>query len=225
MVKSKAAEKFTDLQIKNILYDYFNKQMKPYAINDILNNLNLTSNRKQVLTSLDHLTESGKLVSKKFGKSTVWVIALNKDDNNQEAFSLNKIKDDLHLINEKISQVTSTKNSFLAKKQKFSQFIQDPDELKTALMSIQTNIEKKSLLKAAIMKKIETIKVSKTNQDVDSKEINKMIKQIKKKIKILIGIEKTLSNMILFCVPSLKKSNLKDFLIDEIGYEQVTIQL
>ncbi|KAF0274302.1 hypothetical protein FOG51_00753 [Hanseniaspora uvarum] len=129
MVKSKAAEKFTDLQIKNILYDYFNKQMKPYAINDILNNLNLTSNRKQVLTSLDHLTESGKLVSKKFGKSTVWVIALNKDDNNQEAFSLNKIKDDLHLINEKISQVTSTKNSFLAKKQKFSQFIQDPDEL------------------------------------------------------------------------------------------------
>ena len=225
MVKSKAAEKFTDLQIKNILYDYFNKQMKPYAINDILNNLNLTSNRKQVLTSLDHLTESGKLVSKKFGKSTVWVIALNKDDNNQEAFSLNKIKDDLHLINEKISQVTSTKNSFLAKKQKFSQFIQDPDELKTALMSIQTNIEKKSLLKAAIMKKIETIKVSKTNQDVDSKEINKMIKQIKKKIKILIGIEKTLSEMILFCVPSLKKSNLKDFLIDEIGYEQVTIQL
>ena len=225
MVKSKAAEKFTDLQIKDILYDYFNKQMKPYAINDILNNLNLTSNRKQVLTSLDHLTESGKLVSKKFGKSTVWVIALNKDDNNQEAFSLNKIKDDLHLINEKISQVTSTKNSFLAKKQKFSQFIQDPDELKTALMSIQTSIEKKSLLKTAIMKKIETIKVSKTNQDVDSKEINKMIKQIKKKIKILIGIEKTLSEMILFCVPSLKKSNLKDFLIDEIGYEQVTIQL
>lgn len=92
-------------------------------------------------------------------------------------------------------------------------------------MSIQTNIEKKSLLNAAIMKKIETIKVSKTNQDVDSKEINKMIKQIKKKIKILIGIEKTLSDMILFCVPSLKKSNLKDFLIDEIGYEQVTIQL
>lgn len=225
MVKSKAAEKFTDLQIKDILYDYFNKQMKPYAINDILNNLNLTSNRKQVLTSLDHLTESGKLVSKKFGKSTVWVIALNKDDNNQEEFSLNKIKDDLHLINEKISQVTSTKNSFLAKKQKFSQFIQDPDELKTALMSIQTSIEKKSLLKAAIMKKIETIKVSKTNQDVDSKEINKMIKQIKKKIKILIGIEKTLSDMILFCVPSLKKSNLKDFLIDEIGYEQVTIEL
>lgn len=225
MVKSKAAEKFTDLQIKDILYDYFNKQMKPYAINDILNNLNLTSNRKQVLISLDHLTESGKLVSKKFGKSTVWVIALNKDDNNQEEFSLNKIKDDLHVINEKISQVTSTKNSFLAKKQKFSQFIQDPDELKTALMSIQTNIEKKSLLKAAIMKKIETIKVSKTNQDVDSKEINKMIKQIKKKIKILIGIEKTLSDMILFCVPSLKKSNLKDFLIDEIGYEQVTIQL
>jgi hypothetical protein len=225
MVKSKAAEKFTDLQIKDILYDYFNKQMKPYAINDILNNLNLTSNRKQVLTSLDHLTESGKLVSKKFGKSTVWVIALNKDDNNQEEFSLNKIKDDLHLINEKISQVTSTKNSFLAKKQKFSQFIQDPDELKTALMSIQTSIEKKSSLKAAIMKKIETIKVSKTNQDVDSKEINKMIKQIKKKIKILIGIEKTLSEMILFCVPSLKKSNLKDFLIDEIGYEQVTIQL
>lgn len=225
MVKSKAAEKFTDLQIKDILYDYFNKQMKPYAINDILNNLNLTSNRKQVLTSLDHLTESGKLVSKKFGKSTVWVIALNKDDNNQEEFSLNKIKDDLHLINEKISQVTSTKNSFLAKKQKFSQFIQDPDELKTALMSIQTSIEKKSLLKTAIMKKIETIKVSKTNQDVDSKEINKMIKQIKKKIKILIGIEKTLSDMILFCVPSLKKSNLKDFLIDEIGYEQVTIQL
>lgn len=225
MVKSKAAEKFTDLQIKDILYDYFNKQMKPYAINDILNNLNLTSNRKQVLISLDHLTESGKLVSKKFGKSTVWVIALNKDDNNQEEFSLNKIKDDLHLINEKISQVTSTKNSFLAKKQKFSQFIQDPDELKTALMSIQTSIEKKSLLKAAIMKKIETIKVSKTNQDVDSKEINKMIKQIKKKIKILIGIEKTLSDMILFCVPSLKKSNLKDFLIDEIGYEQVTIQL
>jgi len=225
MVKSKAAEKFTDLQIKNILYDYFNKQMKPYAINDILNNLNLTSNRKQVLISLDHLTESGKLVSKKFGKSTVWVIALNKDDNNQEEFSLNKIKDDLHVINEKISQVTSTKNSFLAKKQKFSQFIQDPDELKTALMSIQTSIEKKSLLKAAIMKKIETIKVSKTNQDVDSKEINKMIKQIKKKIKILIGIEKTLSDMILFCVPSLKKSNLKDFLIDEIGYEQVTIQL
>ena len=225
MVKSKAAEKFTDLQIKNILYDYFNKQMKPYAINDILNNLNLTSNRKQVLISLDHLTESGKLVSKKFGKSTVWVIALNKDDNNQEEFSLNKIKDDLHLINEKISQVTSTKNSFLAKKQKFSQFIQDPDELKTALMSIQTSIEKKSLLKTAIMKKIETIKVSKTNQDVDSKQINKMIKQIKKKIKILIGIEKTLSDMILFCVPSLKKSNLKDFLIDEIGYEQVTIQL
>lgn len=225
MVKSKAAEKFTDLQIKNILYDYFNKQMKPYAINDILNNLNLTSNRKQVLTSLDHLTESGKLVSKKFGKSTVWVIALNKDDNNQEEFSLNKLKDDLHVIDEKISQVTSTKNSFLAKKQKFSQFIQDPDELKTALMSTQTNIEKKSLLKAAIMKKIETIKVSKTNQDVDSKEINKMIKQIKKKIKILIGIEKTLSEMILFCVPSLKKSNLKDFLIDEIGYEQVTIQL
>lgn len=225
MVKSKAAEKFTDLQIKNILYDYFNKQMKPYAINDILNNLNLTSNRKQVLISLDHLTESGKLVSKKFGKSTVWVIALNKDDNNQEAFSLNKIKDDLHLINEKISQVTSTKNSFLAKKQKFSQFIQDPDELKTALMSIQTSIEKKSLLKTAIMKKIETMKVSKTNQDVDSKQINKMIKQIKKKIKILIGIEKTLSDMILFCVPSLKKSNLKDFLIDEIGYEQVTIQL
>lgn len=225
MVKSKAAEKFTDLQIKDILYDYFNKQMKPYAINDILNNLNLTSNRKQVLTSLDHLTESGKLVSKKFGKSTVWVIALNKDDNNQEEFSLNKIKDDLHLINEKISQVTSTKNSFLAKKQKFSQFIQDPDELKTALMSIQTSIEKKSLLKTAIMKKIETIKVSKTNQDVDSKQINKMIKQIKKKIKILIGIEKTLSDMILFCVPSLKKSNLKDFLIDEIGYEQVTIQL
>lgn len=129
MVKSKAAEKFTDLQIKDILYDYFNKQMKPYAINDILNNLNLTSNRKQVLISLDHLTESGKLVSKKFGKSTVWVIALNKDDNNQEEFSLNKIKDDLHVINEKISQVTSTKNSFLAKKQKFSQFIQDPDEL------------------------------------------------------------------------------------------------
>ena len=225
MVKSKAAEKFTDLQIKNILYDYFNKQMKPYAINDILNNLNLTSNRKQVLTSLDHLTESGKLVSKKFGKSTVWVIALNKDDNNQEEFSLNKLKDDLHVINEKISQVTSTKNSFLAKKQKFSQFIQDPDELKTALMSIQTSIEKKSLLKTAIMKKIETIKVSKTNQDVDSKQINKMIKQIKKKIKILIGIEKTLSDMILFCVPSLKKSNLKDFLIDEIGYEQVTIQL
>ena len=225
MVKSKAAEKFTDLQIKNILYDYFNKQMKPYAINDILNNLNLTSNRKQVLISLDHLTESGKLVSKKFGKSTVWVIALNKDDNNQEEFSLNKLKDDLHVINEKISQVTSTKNSFLAKKQKFSQFIQDPDELKTALMSIQTSIEKKSLLKTAIMKKIETIKVSKTNQDVDSKEINKMIKQIKKKIKILIGIEKTLSDMILFCVPSLKKSNLKDFLIDEIGYEQVTIQL
>lgn len=225
MVKSKAAEKFTDLQIKDILYDYFNKQMKPYAINDILNNLNLTSNRKQVLTSLDHLTESGKLVSKKFGKSTVWVIALNKDDNNQEEFSLNKIKDDLHVINEKISQVTSTKNSFLAKKQKFSQFIQDPDELKTALMSIQTSIEKKSLLKTAIMKKIETMKVSKTNQDVDSKEINKMIKQIKKKIKILIGIEKTLSDMILFCVPSLKKSNLKDFLIDEIGYEQVTIQL
>lgn len=225
MVKSKAAEKFTDLQIKDILYDYFNKQMKPYAINDILNNLNLTSNRKQVLTSLDHLTESGKLVSKKFGKSTVWVIALNKDDNNQEEFSLNKIKDDLHVINEKISQVTSTKNSFLAKKQKFSQFIQDPDELKTALMSIQTSIEKKSLLKAAIMKKIETIKVSKTNQDVDSKEINKMIKQIKKKIKILIGIEKTLSDMILFCVASLKKSNLKDFLIDEIGYEQVTIEL
>lgn len=225
MVKSKAAEKFTDLQIKDILYDYFNKQMKPYAINDILNNLNLTSNRKQVLISLDHLTESGKLVSKKFGKSTVWVIALNKDDNNQEEFSLNKIKDDLHVINEKISQVTSTKNSFLAKKQKFSQFIQDPDELKTALMSIQTSIEKKSLLKAAIMKKIETIKVSKTNQDVDSKQINKMIKQIKKKIKILIGIEKTLSDMILFCVPSLKKSNLKDFLIDEIGYEQVTIQL
>lgn len=225
MVKSKAAEKFTDLQIKNILYDYFNKQMKPYAINDILNNLNLTSNRKQVLISLDHLTESGKLVSKKFGKSTVWVIALNKDDNNQEEFSLNKIKDDLHVINEKISQVTSTKNSFLAKKQKFSQFIQDPDELKTALMSIQTSIEKKSLLKTAIMKKIETIKVSKTNQDVDSKQINKMIKQIKKKIKILIGIEKTLSDMILFCVPSLKKSNLKDFLIDEIGYEQVTIQL
>lgn len=225
MVKSKAAEKFTDLQIKDILYDYFNKQMKPYAINDILNNLNLTSNRKQVLISLDHLTESGKLVSKKFGKSTVWVIALNKDDNNQEEFSLNKIKDDLHVINEKISQVTSTKNSFLAKKQKFSQFIQDPDELKTALMSIQTSIEKKSLLKTAIMKKIETIKVSKTNQDVDSKEINKMIKQIKKKIKILIGIEKTLSDMILFCVPSLKKSNLKDFLIDEIGYEQVTIQL
>ena len=225
MVKSKAAEKFTDLQIKDILYDYFNKQMKPYAINDILNNLNLTSNRKQVLISLDHLTESGKLVSKKFGKSTVWVIALNKDDNNQEEFSLNKLKDDLHVINEKISQVTSTKNSFLAKKQKFSQFIQDPDELKTALMSIQTSIEKKSLLKTAIMKKIETIKVSKTNQDVDSKQINKMIKQIKKKIKILIGIEKTLSNMILFCVPSLKKSNLKDFLIDEIGYEQVTIQL
>lgn len=225
MVKSKAAEKFTDLQIKDILYDYFNKQMKPYAINDILNNLNLTSNRKQVLISLDHLTESGKLVSKKFGKSTVWVIALNKDDNNQEEFSLNKLKDDLHVINEKISQVTSTKNSFLAKKQKFSQFIQDPDELKTALMSIQTSIEKKSLLKTAIMKKIETIKVSKTNQDVDSKEINKMIKQIKKKIKILIGIEKTLSDMILFCVPSLKKSNLKDFLIDEIGYEQVTIQL
>lgn len=225
MVKSKAAEKFTDLQIKDILYDYFNKQMKPYAINDILNNLNLTSNRKQVLISLDHLTESGKLVSKKFGKSTVWVIALNKDDNNQEEFSLNKIKDDLHLINEKISQVTSTKNSFLAKKQKFSQFIQDPDELKTALMSIQTSIEKKSLLKTAIMKKIETMKVSKTNQDVDSKQINKMIKQIKKKIKILIGIEKTLSDMILFCVPSLKKSNLKDFLIDEIGYEQVTIQL
>ena len=225
MVKSKAAEKFTDLQIKDILYDYFNKQMKPYAINDILNNLNLTSNRKQVLISLDHLTESGKLVSKKFGKSTVWVIAFNKDGNNQEEFSLNKIKDDLHVINEKISQVTSTKNSFLAKKQKFSQFIQDPDELKTALMSTQTNIEKKSLLKAAIMKKIETIKVSKTNQDVDSKEINKMIKQIKKKIKILIGIEKTLSEMILFCVPSLKKSNLKDFLIDEIGYEQVTIQL
>lgn len=225
MVKSKAAEKFTDLQIKDILYDYFNKQMKPYAINDILNNLNLTSNRKQVLTSLDHLTESGKLVSKKFGKSTVWVIALNKDDNNQEEFSLNKIKDDLHVINEKISQVTSTKNSFLAKKQKFSQFIQDPDELKTALMSIQTSIEKKSLLKTAIMKKIETMKVSKTNQDVDSKQINKMIKQIKKKIKILIGIEKTLSDMILFCVPSLKKSNLKDFLIDEIGYEQVTIQL
>lgn len=225
MVKSKAAEKFTDLQIKDILYDYFNKQMKPYAINDILNNLNLTSNRKQVLISLDHLTESGKLVSKKFGKSTVWVIALNKDDNNQEEFSLNKIKDDLHVINEKISQVTSTKNSFLAKKQKFSQFIQDPDELKTALMSIQTSIEKKSLLKTAIMKKIETIKVSKTNQDVDSKQINKMIKQIKKKIKILIGIEKTLSDMILFCVPSLKKSNLKDFLIDEIGYEQVTIQL
>ena len=225
MVKSKAAEKFTDLQIKDILYDYFNKQMKPYAINDILNNLNLTSNRKQVLISLDHLTESGKLVSKKFGKSTVWVIAFNKDGNNQEEFSLNKIKDDLHVINEKISQVTSTKNSFLAKKQKFSQFIQDPDELKTALMSIQTSIEKKSLLKTAIMKKIETIKVSKTNQDVDSKEINKMIKQIKKKIKILIGIEKTLSNMILFCVPSLKKSNLKDFLIDEIGYEQVTIQL
>jgi len=52
-----------------------------------------------------------------------------------------------------------------------------------------------------------------------------MIKQIKKKIKILIGIEKTLSEMILFCVPSLKKSNLKDFLINEIGYEQVTIQL
>lgn len=225
MVKSKAAEKFTDLQIKDILYDYFNKQMKPYAINDILNNLNLTSNRKQVLISLDHLTESGKLVSKKFGKSTVWVIALNKDDNNQEEFSLNKIKDDLHVINEKISQVTSTKNSFLAKKQKFSQFIQDPDELKTALMSIQTSIEKKSLLKTAIMKKIETIKVSKTNQDVDSKQINKMIKQIKKKIKILIGIEKTLSDIILFCVPSLKKSNLKDFLIDEIGYEQVTIQL
>ncbi|KAF0269825.1 hypothetical protein FOG50_00080 [Hanseniaspora uvarum] len=225
MVKSKAAEKFTDLQIKDILYDYFNKQMKPYAINDILNNLNLTSNRKQVLISLDHLTESGKLVSKKFGKSTVWVIALNKDDNNQEEFSLNKLKDDLHVINEKISQVTSTKNSFLAKKQKFSQFIQDPDELKTALMSIQTSIEKKSLLKTAIMKKIETIKVSKTNQDVDSKQINKMIKQIKKKIKILIGIEKTLSDMILFCVPSLKKSNLKDFLIDEIGYEQVTIQL
>ena len=225
MVKSKAAEKFTDLQIKDILYDYFNKQMKPYAINDILNNLNLTSNRKQVLISLDHLTESGKLVSKKFGKSTVWVIAFNKDGNNQEEFSLNKIKDDLHVINEKISQVTSTKNSFLAKKQKFSQFIQDPDELKTALMSIQTSIEKKSLLKTAIMKKIETIKVSKTNQDVDSKEINKMIKQIKKKIKILIGIEKTLSDMILFCVPSLKKSNLKDFLIDEIGYEQVTIQL
>lgn len=225
MVKSKAAEKFTNLQIKDILYDYFNKQMKPYAINDILNNLNLTSNRKQVLISLDHLTESGKLVSKKFGKSTVWVIALNKDDNNQEEFSLNKLKDDLHVINEKISQVTSTKNSFLAKKQKFSQFIQDPDELKTALMSIQTSIEKKSLLKTAIMKKIETIKVSKTNQDVDSKQINKMIKQIKKKIKILIGIEKTLSDMILFCVPSLKKSNLKDFLIDEIGYEQVTIQL
>ena len=225
MVKSKAAEKFTDLQIKDILYDYFNKQMKPYAINDILNNLNLTSNRKQVLISLDHLTESGKLVSKKFGKSTVWVIAFNKDGNNQEEFSLNKIKDDLHVINEKISQVTSTKNSFLAKKQKFSQFIQDPDELKTALMSIQTSIEKKSLLKTAIMKKIETIKVSKTNQDVDSKQINKMIKQIKKKIKILIGIEKTLSDMILFCVPSLKKSNLKDFLIDEIGYEQVTIQL
>lgn len=226
MARVKAADKLSDEQINTILVDYFNKQMKPYAINDILNNLNLVSYKKQVVSALDQLTVDGKLVAKQFGKSSIWIFAYTKEesDENEEKVSEDNIKEELSGINKQIVDLTSKKKNLLMKKQMFSQFIQDPEELQKALVSTKSSIEAKLSMKEEISKTIDEINNSKVNQDVDTVKINKEMNRIKKRAKSLLVIEKTLADMVLLCVPTIKKKNLKDFLVDEIGCEQITMK-
>ena len=226
MARVKPADKLSNEQISTILVDYFNEQMKPYAINDILNNLNLVSYKKQVVSALEQLTIDGKLVVKQFGKSSIWIFAYIKEKSNENEKVINEagIKKELCSINEQITKLTSKKKSLLMKKQMFSQFIEDPEELQRALASTQSRIKTKLSMKKEISKRFDEINNSKVNQDVDTAKINKQMSKIKKRAKSLLVLERTLADMVLLCVPSIKKKNLKDFLVDEIGCEQITMK-
>lgn len=223
MAKAKAGEKFTDTEISKILLDYFNKQMKPYAINDILNNLNLMSYKKQVVSLLDQLTIDQRLVSKSFGKSQVWIFALPSDEGAESVTSADKgeIRKKLSIINKTIIELTVQKKQLLAKKHIFSQFVQDPAMLKRDIDDTKASINKKLLLKEELSKKILDIKDTKTKDDSDFKEINAVMKLVKKNAKLLLSVESVLKSTILTLSPELSKKTLNRFLIDEIGCEAV----
>ncbi|KAL6934116.1 hypothetical protein ACO0OL_002653 [Hanseniaspora opuntiae] len=223
MAKAKAVNKLTDTEISTILLDYFNKQMKPYAINDILNNLNLMSCKKQVVALLDQLTNEQKLVSKQFGKSQVWIFAFPSDvcTENVGSTDRNKIKEDLSALNKTILEFTAKKKELLAKKHIFSQFVQDTDVLKHALDDTEVSINKKLLIKEEVSKTIAEIKNTRSKDDADFEKINAAMKLANKKAKALLSVERVLKSTILTFSPNLTKKNLNKFLIDEIGCESI----
>lgn len=223
MAKANPVDKLTDAEISKILLDYFNKQMKPYAINDILNNLNLMSYKKQVVGLLDKLTNEQKLVSKQFGKSQVWIFAFpsNEGTENVTKTDKSKIKEELSKLNKTIIEFKAQKKELLAKKHVFSQFVQDTDVLKHALDDTEVNIDKKILMKEKVIKKIAKIKNNKSKDDADFEKMNAAMKLANKNAKTLLSVESVLKNTILTFSPNLTKKNLNSFLIDEIGCESI----
>lgn len=223
MAKAKTADKLTDTEISTILLNYFNKQMKPYAINDILNNLSLMSYKKQVVALLDQLTNEQKLVSKQFGKSQVWIFAFPTDEGTEdlESTDKSKIKEELFAIGKAVNKFTAQKKVFLAKKHIFSQFVQDTDTLEHALNDTQVVINEKTLVKEELSKKIVEIKNTKSKDDANFAQINANMKLASKNAKILLSVESVLKSTILAFSPNLTKNNLNNFLIEEVGCESI----
>ncbi|KAL6945479.1 hypothetical protein ACO0QE_002936 [Hanseniaspora vineae] len=75
MVKGNSGsnKKLSDEEAEQLLLNYLNEQMRPYNINDLMNNLHNAISKTKCLTLLNKLTNEKKIHAKQFGKSNIWV--------------------------------------------------------------------------------------------------------------------------------------------------------
>ncbi|KAL6926910.1 hypothetical protein ACO0SA_003993 [Hanseniaspora valbyensis] len=218
-------KKFSDEEMQSILLEYFNKQIRPYSINDILNNLYLTSKKTQVAKNLELLTEEGKLYSKKIGKSTIWTFAYDPK-NNEEGRGGNLIDYEVQLkiISDELVTLELEKNNLEEFLIEFKSYVLDEYELQDNIESLNKTIESYKIKLQDLKSKSEKLKNKNNNENGKPDHGNVLIEKIQKSQKVFkkcLNFEKILKNSILTIVPTIKKTDLNKYILDEVGCDEV----
>ncbi|KAG1313456.1 hypothetical protein G6F64_002239 [Rhizopus arrhizus] len=86
------------------------KVNRPYSATDVFNNLHGTYSKSQVVKALDKLVKYEQLISKVYGKSTIYSIKQHRTE--EDEGDNNEIRSDVNRLTEKLNEIKNENKKF-----------------------------------------------------------------------------------------------------------------
>lgn len=244
-------KKLSDKEAEQLLLNYLDEQMRPYNVNDLMNNLHNAIPKTKCLALLNKLTNEKKIHAKQFGKSYIWVCNdprekkdskqndrnasddvescenRNGNDEKKEITAIVTKQEQITAIREEIATLTQEKQDLEHYCTEYTEYIYDKDELAAKIIDLKMQAENKkqkldNLEQAFIQLQNKYLQDKKSGDSFDTVEsINIKIKQESKKIKVLTIGYKNCISLVKDIINVKTNDKLDDFLYEELGLEKV----
>ncbi|CAO3690825.1 unnamed protein product [Rhizopus stolonifer] len=143
MVKKKTAG--SDSTKDEEVLKYMKKVNRPYSATDVFNNLHATCSKSHIVKALNNLVDDGDLISKTYGKSTIYSLKQDTVEENVGSNTLgsevNKLTEELNLLqneNKKLEEETFKITNRISKEKA----IESIKQFKEANQDLQERLDK-----------------------------------------------------------------------------------